>query len=276
MHPKLRLGVSEATYLRPLLSGLDAPDSPFELAVDLPAVNSVHLNERTGDIRCAFLSPIDYARYGGSYRIIPHVCVASSNPTNTITLTIKQGIRSIRKVAVDVRVTSEIILAKILLVERLRNLPEDRSGVEFVPMMPSLDAMLQKADAALIVSFSPAKRPTSEHYTLDLVEEWSDMTGFPYVHGFWVAREEDIEADHIKSLVDARNRGVAQLDELTRGQGLRGDGSPEELREYFDSFSYEFGDAEVESVREFVTYAYYHGVLGDVPEISFFDSPAST
>jgi predicted solute-binding protein len=274
MAPKVRLGVSDATYLRPLLVGLENANSPFELSSDLPAVNSVHLNKRTNDLRCAFLSPIDYARYGGAYRIVPHVCVSSAIPTGTITFTVKNGVRNILKVAVDVRVTSEIVLAKIILLERFRNLPEDRSEIEFLPMMASLDTMLQKADAALIVNLSPTKTPLSSHYTLDLVEEWTDMTGLPYVHGFWVAREEDIDDIHVKALIDARRSGVPQIQAMINDPAFQSKATPEALETYFESFSYDFGQPEIDSLSEFISFAYFHGALSDVPEINFFDYSA--
>lgn len=273
MFSKVRLGVSEAAYLRPLLEGLQNQDSPFELISDLPAVHSVHLNKRTSDIRGAFLSPIDYARYGGSYRIVPQVCVSSSNPTGTIMLSVKSRIRNIQKVAVDIRVTSEIILAKIILLERMRNLPENRSEIEFIPMMPDIDAMLQKADAALIVNFSPPKLPPSKNFTIDLVEEWSDMTGFPYVHGFWVSREEDIDEEQIGTLIKARDLGTSAIDRIARDVARQTGLPAEECRKYFDSFSYDFDKAQVESISEYIQFAYYHGILSDVPEIKFFEAP---
>jgi len=275
MPAKVRLGVSDATYLRPLLFGLNAEDSPFELSFDYPAVNSVHLNERTKGLRCAFLSPIDYARHGGLYRIVPQVCVSSTQATGAVTLTVKRDVRNIRKVAVDVRVTSEIVLAKIVLLERFRNVPEERSEIQFIPMMPSLETMLQKADAALLVNLSAAKSPVTEHHTLDLVEEWSDLTGLPYVHGFWVAREEDFGEDYVRSLIDARDRGVSHMDAVV-SNSAQSNVPQEQLATYFESFSYDFGQDEIDAVEEFMKFAYYHGVLGDVPELSFFDHFASS
>jgi predicted solute-binding protein len=136
--------------------------------------------------------------------------------------------------------------------------------------------MLQKADAALIVNLVPQKEIPPEHYTLDLVEEWSDMTGFPYVHGFWVAREEDVEPDHIKALMEAKNRGVAAIETIAGEYSTRSNLPQQEVKTYFGSFSYDLGQNEIDSITEFITLAYYHGVLGDVPEITFFDSPAST
>jgi predicted solute-binding protein len=273
MQSKVRLAVSDAMYLKPLLYGLESPDSPFEPAIDLPAVNSIHLNERTRNIRCAFLSPIDFGRYGGPYRIVPQVAVSSSLPTGTITLAVKPQVRSIKKVAVDIRVTSEIILAKILLLERFRNLPDDRSDLEFLPMMPDHEAMLQKADAALIVNFRPGESTADSDYTLDLVEEWSDMTGFPYVHGFWVAREEDLAETEVQALMKSKMNGVENLDEIATTIAPRVSLPREECREYLESFSYDFGDEQIDSVAEFLKFAYYHGVIGDVPELQFLDTP---
>jgi predicted solute-binding protein len=272
MPAKVRLAVSEASYLKPLLYGLESSDSPFDLSFDLPAVNSIRLNERTENTRCAFLSPIDFARYGGLYRIVPHVCVASSSPTNTISLIVKPGVRNIQRVAVDVRVTSEIVLAKIILAERFLNAPGNRSNLEFIPMIPNLELMLQKADAALVVNTSPTK-PSPASFTLDLVEEWSDMTGLPYVHGFWVAREDDLDGSEIVSLISARDRGLEALDSIAEEIAMRQQLSPEECSEYLASFAFGFGQEVSDSLAEFIQYAYLHTVISDAPEAQYFDVP---
>lgn len=272
MPVKVRLAVSEASYLKPLLYGLDSSDSPFDLSFDLPAVNSIRLNERTENTRCAFLSPIDFARHGGLYRIVPHVCVASSRPTNTVLLTVKPGVRNIQRVAVDVRVTSEIVLAKIILAERFMNAPTNRTELQFVPMIPNLESMLQKTDAAMVVNLAPAK-PSQTSFTLDLVEEWSDMTGLPYVHGFWVAREDDLEGSDIVSLIEAKDRGLEALDSIAEEMSVRQNRSSEECREYLASFTFSFGQEVSDSLAEYIQYAYLHTVISDAPEAQFFDVP---
>ena len=66
---KSRLAASDTLYLKPLLFGLDRRESPFDLDIDIPAKNAIKLSERSDGIRNAFLSPIDYARHGGEYRI---------------------------------------------------------------------------------------------------------------------------------------------------------------------------------------------------------------
>jgi len=267
---KSRLAVSDALYLKPLLFGLDRTESPFDLIRDIPAHNALKFSQRSEGIRSAFLSPIDYARHGAEYCIVPNICIASSMPTNTIQLVLKSELHNIDRIAVDVRFTSEIILAKIILEEKYRN-NSSRQKLQFVPMIPDIDAMLARADAVLLVNEIPNLHKKTGVFTLDLVEEWNDLTDLPYVHGFWVGREEEMTEREAEALFTAKNNGVLlQLQiaqEVARQQNL----SIEETTRYFSSFSYDLGEQEEESLAEFIQYAYFHTVIGDVPEIRYFD-----
>jgi chorismate dehydratase len=267
---KSRLAVSDLLYLKPLLFGLDRADSPFELVFDYPANNSLKLSERSDGVRSAFLSPIDYARHGGEYRIVPNICVASSNQTNTIQLVLKSNLHNIERVAIDVRFTSEIILAKIILSEKYRNQPT-HSKLQFIPMMPDVDEMLTKADAALIVQDNPQMISRTGTFTLDLVEEWNDLTGLSYIHGFWVGREEELSKTETQALLTAKTNGILLKSQIAQSAAQQRNLSLNELTSYVSSFSYDFGEKEEESLAEFIQYAYFHGIIGDVPEVIFFD-----
>ena len=267
---KSRLAVSDALSLKPLLFGLDRTDSPFELVTDIPANNALKLSKRSDGIRNAFLSPIDYARYGGEYRIVPNICVASTGRTNTVQLVLKSTLHNVETVAVDVRFTSEIILSKIILSEKYRNEPA-HSQLQFIPMMPDIDAMLAKADAALIVQDHPQVISRPGTFTLDLVEEWNDLTGLPYIHGFWVGREEDLSKTEAQALLTAKNTGILLMPQLAHGVAQQKNFSLDEMTQYVSSFSYDFGEKEEEGLAEFIQYAYFHGIIGDVPEILYFD-----
>jgi chorismate dehydratase len=269
------LGVSEASYLRPLLYGLEAPDSPFELLVDIPAEIAVKFRERTRNLRCAFLSPIDYARHGADYRIVPDVGVSSSSGTETIRLYVKQGARDIRSLSADIRVTSEIILAKIILLEKFPNLTSSDAGIQFIPMLPKLDDMLTKADAALVVNLHPQENSPEGLFALDLVEEWNDLTGLPYVHGFWVGRENPETEEFIPHLVRAKQDGLRNIEELARQLARRLNLPIDKAVGYFSSFSFKLGEEEQQGLSEFIRYAFYHGVLPDIPEINFFELDSS-
>jgi predicted solute-binding protein len=267
---KPRLAIHDATFLKPLLFGLDRTGSPFELVVDSPAQNSIKFSERSEEIRGAFLSPIDYARHGGDYCIVPHICASSSNPTGTIQLVLKSNLLNIESLAVDIRYTSEIILAKILLAEKYRN-QANRTSLTIFPMGSSLDMMLQKADAALVVTDGEPLIERQGVFTLDLVEEWNDLTGLPYVHGCWVGREDEFNEEEAKALFSAKQIGMPLLQEVARILALKKGLSEERVYKYLSSFSYDLGTQEEESLQEFFQYSFFHGILGDAPELMYFD-----
>lgn len=268
---KARLGVTRALYLKPLLYSLDGRDSPFELTVDLPAQLAIKLRERTEDLRCAFLSPIDYARYGGDYRIVPDIAVSSSARLNVVQLYVKSAVSNISTLAVDPAVTSEIVLAKIILLEKFPNPASSGKQLQFAPMRTDLKSMRAKADAVLVVSHSPELVPAGKDFALDLVEEWKDLTGLPFVHGFWVGREGEIGQDHLSHLIRAKNDGIGHLDDFARALSKdRGIDEKAAMR-YLSSFSYALGEEERAGLSEFIRYAFYHGVLQDVPDLNFFE-----
>ncbi|MEX2115717.1 MAG: MqnA/MqnD/SBP family protein [Bacteroidota bacterium] len=268
MADRQRLGVPEALYLRPLIHGLDRSD--VELHRTLPAQLAIDFRDRPEFLRGAFLSPLDYARHGANYQIVPGLCVSSSDPTGTIRLYINPNRKNISTLAVDIRVTSEIILARIVLLERFPNLSSERHGLTILPMMPDPTAMLAKADAALVVNLSPSKAPDAL-FSLDLVEEWSDLTGLPYVHGMWVVREDQFTDDEVRTLLRAKEEGTTALTRGTTNPTPELPGE-EDLRRYYASFSYDMSHQQVESLTEFFRYAFYHGVLRDIPDLNFYMS----
>lgn len=241
---KSRLAVSDALYLQPLLYGLNKPDAPFELHTDIPARNALKLHERSENIQNAFISPLDYARHGGEYCILPNICAASSVPTGTIQLQLKSDLRNIERVAVDVRYTSEIILAKILLLEKFRNEPASSAALQFLPMMPDVDIMLAKADAALVVNAHPSWQTQNEYFTLDLVEEWYDMTELPYVHGVWVGREGELLDYEAAALFKAKEEGTRLQQKIADASAQKYQCTIEASRKYFEAFTYDFGRQE--------------------------------
>jgi chorismate dehydratase len=267
------LGVSEASYLKPLVYGLSDPRTGLELLVDVPSQLAVNFQKRTESHRCAFLSPIDYARHGGDYLIVPGVGVSSSSRTDTIQLFINPNTRNIRSIAVDIRVTSEIILAKIILAEKFPNEDAVTDAVQFIPMLPDRDAMLSRADAALMINFHPVRQSNEHPFALDLVEEWNEFTGLPYVHGVWIGHDAPEMDEIVASLVHARDRGAEHLAETAEVLSRERNIPREFAQQYLSSFSYSMGDDEQQGFSEFIRYAYYHGVIRDIPELNFFETP---
>jgi chorismate dehydratase len=267
------LGVPEASYLRPLLYGLSDSPASLELLIDLPSQLAIKLQQRIGINRCAFLSPIDYARHGGDYLVVPGLGVSSSFRTDTIQLFINRDVRNIGSIAVDLSVTSEIILAKIILAEKFPNEEALTDPIQFIPMLPNREEMLRKADAALMVNFHPVSASGPAPFSLDLVEEWNDLTGLPYVHGIWVGHEDSVTSEIVDLLTKAREAGLSHLAECAEVISGERKISRNVSREYLAAFSYGFGEEEQAGLSEYIRYAYFHGVLPDVPDLNLFDAP---
>ncbi|MCX6134654.1 MAG: hypothetical protein NTU47_12640 [Ignavibacteriales bacterium] len=267
------LGVPDASYLYPLLYGLRGSTDNVELLVDLPSQLAVKFQQRIGPIRCAFLSPIDYARHGADYVIVPGVGVSSSSRSDTVQLFVNPNVRNIRSIAIDIRVTSEIILAKIILAEKFPNEASFSDPIQYIPMFPNREEMLRKADAALIVNFHPQSFPESRPFAIDLVEEWHDLTGLPYVHGFWVGYDGSVSAETVERLAQAKEQGITHLTESAELLCAERKISREMGKEYLATFSYGLGETEQAGLSEFVRYAYFHGILPDVPDVNFFEEP---
>lgn len=275
----LKIGLPDALYLKPFLYGLQRSGRLIPTHQDYPAKLALMFSEGSPLLQagCVFLSPIDYGRYGGVYRIVPRVCISSSVSTNTINLYVNQNVRNIRTAAVDIRVTSEIVLAKILLIEKF---PAPRRAdastpIQFVPMMPDVYAMLAKADAALVVNFFPHQFETPEIFSLDLVQEWNDLTDLPYVHGIWVGREGEIDQDELKSIIQIHQKGVEDLSSVAKVEAQEKGASQRDYLDYLSSFTYEMSELVEESLSEFFRLCYFHGVLGDVPDLRYFSYPES-
>ncbi len=258
-----RLGINPDLYCTPLFFGLSG-DKNFECTVDVIAGNAARL--RGHDLEAAFLSPVDYARESSDYYIIPDVAVSSRAATNTIDLLFKEGLHTIKTLAVHPGSTSEVVLASILLGEEFDIRPT------IIPTVGPPDKMLQIADAALLVGDSALEQAGLHRNVIDLVEEWHDLTDLPYVHGFWCTRSTDMTKDEVGSIKSACDRGRNSLDELAHSAStmLATRYSPDALKQYLERFSFTFTDEEQEALAEFLRYAYYHGVLPDVAEINLY------
>ena len=262
MSTRKRLGLNSELYCSPVFFGLT--DNPaFECAGDVVARNAISM--RKHDLEAAFLSPVDYGRESSDYCIIPHVAVSSRSPSSSIVLHFREGLHTVNTIAVHPTSTSEIVLASILLSERFDVRPK------IVPAAGSFDQMLRSADAVLLVGNDALAQAQGHQSKLDLVEEWIDMTGLPYVHGFWCVRETELTKEDVAIIQLACQSGIASLENIVEAETAKEPGcSPEILRQYLEAFSFTFTDEEQESVTEFLRYAYYHGVLPDLPDLHFY------
>jgi chorismate dehydratase len=264
-----RLGLPNHLYCDPL-RGSPGRMGRFDWIREVSARNAIRMRERMLD--AAFLTPIDYARESSLYYIVPRVVVASQKGDRSVSLHFRGGVKKIATVAIDPSSVSEIILAQIILAEQFDIHPQ------FVPYQGTLEEALAKADAALILGDDSIRLAQNKKDFLDLVEEWTDLTGLPYVHGFWTGREHALTADEISGLQQQCADGLELIDEIAatapREHHL-GSLTHSDIRDYLSGLTYEFADDVEEGLKEFFRYAFYHAILPDVPELQYFGASAT-
>jgi chorismate dehydratase len=145
MMSTVRLGAVGYLNARPCVVGLDR-DPRFELRFDLPSRCAALLHE--GSIDVGLVPSIEYLRHpegAGVYCIVPDVAIASDGPVASVALYTKRQIRDVRSIALDTSSRTSVALTRVLCGRIWRIDPV------FEPSGPDLAAMLERADAALLI-----------------------------------------------------------------------------------------------------------------------------
>jgi chorismate dehydratase len=114
--------------------------------------------------------------------------IASHGPVRSILLISKIPFSQIRTLATDSGSRTSVMLARIILTEKFGCDPK------LISHTPDLPAMLGLADAALLIGdaalrVDPATLPLE---TLDLGEQWTNLTGLPMVFAVWAGHKQHI------------------------------------------------------------------------------------
>ena len=137
------------------------------------------------------LIPIAALATNPHLRILPGCVIASKGRVRSLLLVrrARQPLHQIRTVAADTASRTTIAHSRILF-HKWGN-----PAAEFLPMAADLDAMLDRADAAIVIG-DPAlmaleeqanrfERSGEELVYHDLAAEWKTLTGLPFVSAVW-------------------------------------------------------------------------------------------
>jgi len=264
-----RLGVVSYLNAVPLVHGLEA-DPRFEIVRDVPSrvADALH----AGEVDLGVIPSIEYA--AGDYAIVPGVAVASRGPVRSVCLFHRGPLQDIRRVALDSSSRTSAALLRILLRERLGRDPE------YVVMPPSLPDMLAAADAALLIG-DRALYFEGEESRLDLGQEWTALTGLPFVWAFWAGRPEAATPSDIAGLQSTLAAALEALPAIAaayNGAGIPGrtKGEPRLDRAALNedylrrNIVYRLGEAESAGLGEFYRRASGLGLIARVPELRFY------
>lgn len=257
-----RLGAVDYLNARPLVYGLELRSDLFTLRFDVPSKCAALLHE--GSIDVGMIPSIEYLR-GHNYRIVPSIGIISDGPVASVALFTTTPLASIRTIAADTSSRTSTGLLRVLCAERFG------MEAEFQPMPPEPELMLRRCDAALLIGdpalFLDHERLGAEK--IDLGEQWTSMTGLPFVWAFWAGRRAALSPEGVEALEAARDAGVGESDAIAEtycgpGRAARGKAY---LRE---NVYYVLGDREEEGLRTYYELAERHGVVDRVLAPAFY------
>lgn len=233
--PKTRIAVVNYLNTAPLVWGLtDGPlEGKYALRFATPAACAELL--RRGEADAAILPAIEYQRIAGLV-VLPEMAIAAQGAVQSILVISKKPIEQVRRMALDASSRTSAALVRLLAAHRWRIAPE------FAEAAPDPSAMLDAADAALVIGDpalriavkmaalagktpgggvccggDPAEWPVARHLALfvyDVALEWREMTSLPCVLAVWAVRREAATPELAADLLASRAYGMARLEEI--------------------------------------------------------------
>ena len=205
----IRVGAVTFLNARPLVWGLDRQPDRFSLRLDVPSKCASLLHEEAIDV--GLIPSIEYA-HRSDYRVVPDVAVTSVGAVASVALFTSRPTTAIRSIAVDSSSRTGVALLRVLCAQWFDIEPK------FVTVSPDMASMLKRSDAALLIGDTALFTDYASEglEKVDLGEEWTAMTGLPFVWAFWVGRASALGADDVRALQSARDAGVLSRDAIAQ------------------------------------------------------------
>jgi predicted solute-binding protein len=246
------LRVCAVSYLNtvPLVWGMLHGDQRglFDLELAVPSECADRLERGAADI--GIVPAVEVHRLG--LDIIRGAGIACREAVRSILLVSKVPFEDIRLLAADTNSRTSVQLARILLERRHGARPR------LLPHAPDLAAMLQAADAALIIG-DPALRvdiARLPYYWSDLGAEWTASTGLPMVFAVWAGRKECVTPELAEPFLASCRFGMEHLDDIVRAESLSRGFPPAFVRHYLThNLRLELGEPEYQGLDLFLRYA---------------------
>lgn len=260
----VRIGAVGYLNARPLTWALDRWRERWIVRYDVPSVCSTLLH--AGEVDLGLVPSVEYL-HSPDYRLVPGVGIGSRGPVASVALFTRQEVRSIRRIALDTSSRTSVALVKVLCRHRFH------IEAEFVPNGPDLEAMTRGSDAALLIG-DPAF--DADHRALglekiDLGEEWTAMTGLPFVYAAWTGRPGGLRDTDVRALQEAQEEGVRATDAIAAEYG-RGDAAATARAATYlrHNVKYGLGPEEMRGLQTFLDYAADLGLAPHKRPLEFF------
>lgn len=264
MKAPIHIGAVGYLNARPLTWALDDNPQRWAIRYDLPSVCSSLLHASQVDL--GLVPSIDYLQ-DPDYRFVPGVGIGSRGPIASVALYTRVPIDRITSIALDTSSRTSVTLIRVLCRHRFGIAPE------FIAHGPDLQAMVAMADAGLLIG-DPAFEADHEALGLrkiDLGEEWTAMTGLPFIYAAWTGRAGAVSSAEVEALQEAQQIGLRSVDAIAAEYG-GGDASRTARAAVYlrDNVKYGLGPDEAAGLQLFLNYAADLGLAPRRRQLEFF------
>lgn len=264
MNSCFRLAASSYLNSAPLIwSFLNGPHrGSVDFVEAVPARCAKLLSEST--VEGALIPVIEYQRIAGG-SLVRDVCVGSRKEVLSVVLVSKnKQLEEIRSVALDDSSRTSATLVKIVFREFLDREPE------WTTRSPSLEAMLEKNDAALIIG-DPGMRFARHGLNVwDLASLWKQHTGLGFVFAMWMIRDDAVEQAREIDFAGARDEGVAHLEQIVESYRQKIPMTVQELGNYLtENIVFHVDESMEKGLRLYVELAFKHRLIERIKPMRF-------
>ncbi len=276
----LRISIVQYLNTAPLVRGFTHGPlrGKYELSFTVPSLCAEALRSRAVDI--AIIPAIEYQRSNGLV-VLPDLSISSKKAVRSLLLIAKKPLKEVRRVALDQSSRSTQALTRILCAKKWGITPE------YFEAEPDLNAMLETADAALLIgdpalqfSLNPAAFGTlaagRKLIVYDMVEEWRALTNLPAVLAVWAGRLESVNVEVVRDFQASLEYGMEHLDDISEEAAAEMKLPAAELRRYLvENIDYRLEAENTRGLQRYYQLAAETGILREVRAVVMAGAPVS-
>jgi chorismate dehydratase len=281
----VRISIVEYLNTAPLVRGFTHGPlrGKYALSFSVPSQCAEALRSGAADV--AIIPAIEYQRIPDLV-ILPNLSIASKKSVRSLLLVSGKPIQKVARIALDRSSRSTQALTRILCEKFWHSNPE------FFEAAPDLPAMLEQADAALLIG-DPALRlalacsPGAHRddagdivstaslaglsgngpvYIYDIVEKWRALTNLPAVLAVWAARAEIVTPELVRDFQDSLAFGLQLVDAIATEAAAEMKLPAGELRRYLlENIDYRLDE---ENLRGLTRYYQLAAEMGLIPQVN--------
>jgi chorismate dehydratase len=207
----MRVGAVSYLNTKPLVYGLAEAAPQIDLVFDLPSRLADQLAR--GELDVALIPSVESFQ-NPEYSIVSNACIGCRGPVLSVKLLSRVPASQIQTLALDEGSRTSAALTRILLDQRYGLKPK------LLPLPIDADWQQSPADAVLLIG-DRAIHATHESLAevWDLGDQWCRWSELPFVFAMWIARPGIDTGDLATVLENARDRGLANLEQIAAVEG---------------------------------------------------------